>query len=363
MKIPPKKPHFLKPILPGFRHQLKIPKGFLKYLKGHDHIEHATLKMTGKKWMVKLNGRRLEDGWEKFAEELNLQLGDLLIFRHEGDMKFEVSIFDSSQFEREYGAEEKACTPEENSKNFKFKEKPSPNIESSVKASYHMEVATHKPFGHSRFVCIIKPYSFTYGFLVSLKTQLSWNLRIRSCETQVTIGDGCRKFIDDNCLKEGDCIMFEVVANGETPIWKFHVVTYAETPMRKFQAITSRRTSDVTAPKLQVAVSTSADANPHFISTIKSYSIRISTLYLPLAFAKSTGLMNGHCEMILIDEKHRSWSMWLGKMGCLFGIRRGWTKFIKANGLRVGDTYKFELINNGKIPIAYILCKYSGKDV
>ncbi|XP_059315655.1 B3 domain-containing protein REM6-like [Lycium ferocissimum] len=120
MKVPPRKPRFFKPILPGFKNGLKIPTGFLKYLKGHSHIKRAVLRSDGKKWLVKLNGYRLEDGWKKFVEELNLQLGDLLIFRHEGDMEFEVSIFDSSHLDREYGAEE-ARTPGETSKKREFK--------------------------------------------------------------------------------------------------------------------------------------------------------------------------------------------------------------------------------------------------
>ncbi|MCD7447582.1 hypothetical protein HAX54_031611 [Datura stramonium] len=102
MKVRPKKPHFFKPILPGFKDSLKIPVGFLKYLKGHDHIEDAILRSAGKKWVVKLKGGRLEDNWKKFAEDLNFQLGDMLVFRHEGGMVFDVSIFDSSHSDREY---------------------------------------------------------------------------------------------------------------------------------------------------------------------------------------------------------------------------------------------------------------------
>lgn len=45
---------------------------------------------------------KLEEGWGEFAEEHDLQLGDCLVFRHEGDMEFEVSIFGSSKCEREY---------------------------------------------------------------------------------------------------------------------------------------------------------------------------------------------------------------------------------------------------------------------
>ncbi|KAH0725463.1 hypothetical protein KY284_001328 [Solanum tuberosum] len=65
--------------------------------------------------------------------------------------------------------------------------------------------------------------------------------------------------------------------------------------------------------------------------------------------------------MVLKDEVQRCWSVWIGRVGCHFGIIRGWTKFRVENGLRVGDAYKFELIKNGEIPIAQFHCKYSGK--
>ncbi|MCD7447583.1 hypothetical protein HAX54_031612 [Datura stramonium] len=121
-------------------------------------------------------------------------------------------------------------------------------------------------------------------------------------------------------------------------------------------------TSNMTAPKAQVPASTSADANPHFISTIKPYAINQPFLCLPIAFAKSNGLINRRCEMILTDEKQISWSVQIGPMGRHFVISRGWRQFREANDVQVGDTYKFELIDNGTLPMAYVHCKYSEKD-
>lgn len=76
-------------------------------------------------WLVKVNGWRLEDGWKKFVKENDLQLGYLLIFKHEGGMEFEVSVFDSSHCDREYAEyvkQETGCNNvEETSKNFEFK--------------------------------------------------------------------------------------------------------------------------------------------------------------------------------------------------------------------------------------------------
>ncbi|KAJ8538804.1 hypothetical protein K7X08_030100 [Anisodus acutangulus] len=98
-----------------------------------------------------------------------------------------------------------------------------------------------------------------------------------------------------------------------------------------------------------------------FFSIIKSYSVSKHFLdvglyngfkleqYIPLAFAKSNGWMNRCCEMILMDEQRRSRSVRLGPVSDKhIGIHGGWQKFREANDVQVGDTYRFELISNGK---------------
>ncbi|KAF3629693.1 hypothetical protein T459_34399 [Capsicum annuum] len=336
MKIPPRKPHFFKPILPGFKNGINVPIGFLKYLKGHEHIEHALLKRGGKEWLVKVNGRRFEDGWKKFAKEHGLQLGDLLIFRHDGDMKFEViTIFDSTHCEREYAEylrqeegkdveeeheeeedgeeeedeeeehEEEAHIVEEISKDFEFKGKPKPKIKTSGKAFSNVEAAKHMNLSHSHFICTIRPYCLSAHFLCIPKKfaqenrlhdrkcmmimrdeQQTWTFSVYTNGNNTCIGSGWHEFCITKCLKEGDCLMFEIVSNGETPIFrfhgKFHIKARAEVKKKNLdaermsdKAITDDRlkTSDVTTPKSQVTASTSADANSHFISTIKPYTL------------------------------------------------------------------------------------------
>ncbi|XP_019261604.1 PREDICTED: B3 domain-containing protein REM5-like [Nicotiana attenuata] len=229
MKVSPKKPHFFKPILPGFKHGIKIPIGFLKYLKGRENIEHAILRCAGKKWQVKVNGRRLEEGWEKFVEEHDLQYGDMLVFRYEGNMEFEVSIFHSNQCEREYEEEQEAHNVEETSNKFEFK-----------------GIDSHKPFSQTHFVRTVKPYCLSKDMLsipkkfawanglsnkkcdliIRDERQRSWNLILRSYSTNVYISGGWNEIRDTHCLKEGDHIMFEVVANEKKPTWKFHDITH-----------------------------------------------------------------------------------------------------------------------------------------
>nr|XP_016501699.1 PREDICTED: B3 domain-containing protein REM1-like [Nicotiana tabacum] len=65
--------------------------------------------------------------------------------------------------------------------------------------------------------------------------------------------------------------------------------------------------------------------------------------------------------MILRDEKQRLWPVQVGPVGHQFSITRGWRQFREANNVQVGDTYKFELIDNGTIPVAHFHCKYLGR--
>lgn len=56
----------------------------------------------GKSWPIKINGRRIENGWKEFALDHDLHVGDFLVIGHAGHMVFDVMVFDSSACEREY---------------------------------------------------------------------------------------------------------------------------------------------------------------------------------------------------------------------------------------------------------------------
>nr|GMD23348.1 B3 domain-containing protein REM17-like isoform X2 [Ipomoea batatas] len=246
--IPPKNPHFFKPIHQGFKngvvsiyispyacvflhfsavlfkgcvffHFQNIPTAFLaKYMKGQAP-KFAILRRGDRSWRVKMSGGRiLGDGWEKFAAENGLSVGDVVVFRQEGDTVFDVSVFEPSL-----------------------------------------------------------------------------------CERDCPLPHGAR---------------------------------------------------DTT--------STSPADHPYFISTIKPYCLRKwSHLHLPLGFARSNGLMaEEKREMVLRDDKERSWPVVLGRKDHHLSLRQGWQAFRMANGLKEGDAYKFELIKTGEKPIAKLSCKY-----
>ncbi|XP_059305873.1 B3 domain-containing protein REM10-like [Lycium ferocissimum] len=206
------------------------------------------IRRASKKWPMKVNGRRLEEGWEEFVKDHNLQLGDILVFKHEGDMEFEVTVFDSSYCEREYeqgireSEEEKACIVEESSKKLEFKEKPKPIIKTSGKA-FSSVAAAYKDMhlSHSHFICTIRAYCLSKYCLCIPKQfaqenrlnnrkcmiimrdeQRSWTFSVYTNGKNTYIGSGWREFCITNCLKEGDRLMVEIVSNGETPIFRIH---------------------------------------------------------------------------------------------------------------------------------------------
>lgn len=53
-------------------------------------------------WEVKIDGRRLTRGWKDFAKAHDLRIGDIIIFKHEGDMAFSVTPFGPSCCEIQY---------------------------------------------------------------------------------------------------------------------------------------------------------------------------------------------------------------------------------------------------------------------
>ncbi|XP_059305849.1 B3 domain-containing protein REM10-like [Lycium ferocissimum] len=367
MKISPNKPHFLRPILPGFKQGIKIPIRFLKYLKGRNH-EHAMLRRGGKKWQVKVNDRRLEEGWEKFAEQHDLQLGDILVFRHEGDMEFEVSIFDSNECQREYEEEQKAQNVEESSQKVESKE----NIGSSNNSLHHAEAAaTNEPLGRSHFVYTIKPYCLKYNILclprhfvlanslakkkcdliIRDERQKSWDLRLTTHGSdRVVIEAGWHEFSVANGFKEGDGIMFEVVTDGDKPIWKFH-----------------KNSNHIKSSSKSFLHTETATHKPfghsHFVCTVRPYYLSNNILLIPQQFALANGLFKmKKRDLIVRDERKRSWNVILRSYRKWVCIRNGWNKIRDANCLKKGDRIMFEIVTDGEKPIWQIHSKISEED-
>ncbi|VVB10217.1 unnamed protein product [Arabis nemorensis] len=126
----PNKPHFFQPLLPGFTNHLvcsvslslsdqscfcsnsscmlfqDIPVAFvLKHFEGSSQGKTAELRSDASEitWKVKIDRRRISDGWQDFALAHDLRVGDIVVFRHEGELVFHVSPLGPSFCEIHYG--------------------------------------------------------------------------------------------------------------------------------------------------------------------------------------------------------------------------------------------------------------------
>uniref|UniRef100_M4DWH9 DNA-directed RNA polymerase subunit beta n=1 Tax=Brassica campestris TaxID=3711 RepID=M4DWH9_BRACM len=101
----PREPHFFKPLLPGFQSGVAIPLDFYsKHIQGAEINKPWKLRSDASDqiWEVIREGRTLTKGWKEFTEAHDLRIGDIVIFKHEGDMVFHVTPFGPSCCDIQY---------------------------------------------------------------------------------------------------------------------------------------------------------------------------------------------------------------------------------------------------------------------
>ncbi|PHU08817.1 hypothetical protein BC332_20677 [Capsicum chinense] len=299
-----------------------------------------------------MNGRRLEDGWEKFAEEHDLRLGDMLIFRHEGDMDFDVSIFDSTHCDTEYAEymqiqKEKEKEVEDENENEVVEDEnddedddnddddgeeedknENDDTEEERGDDECEEAATHdRPFGRSHFEFTIRQYCLSRGFMTVNITPKPQAAASTSADANLIL-----------------------MVKGSHP-------SHLTVPLDIREVGIRRRKK----PKPKIKTSGKAFSNveatmdmhlsrSQFICTIKPYSLSKYFLCIPKRFAQENRLIDRKCNIIMSD-KQRSWTFSVYTSGEITYFGRGWHEFCITNCLKEGDRLMFEMISNGETPI------------
>ncbi|KAG5390021.1 hypothetical protein IGI04_031562 [Brassica rapa subsp. trilocularis] len=179
----PREPHFFKPLLPGFQSGVAIPLDFYsKHIQGAEINKPWKLRSDASDqiWEVIREGRTLTKGWKEFTEAHDLRIGDIVIFKHEGDMVFHVTPFGPSCCEIQYTH---------------------PHIFLPVEAMR----------------CGALNQQCKEVKLVN-KEGKSWTARFGFSESDGAyyISRGWRKFCRDNRCTNGDLFVFNVVGDGTT---------------------------------------------------------------------------------------------------------------------------------------------------
>ncbi|XP_065849811.1 putative B3 domain-containing protein REM15 [Euphorbia lathyris] len=298
------KPHFFKPLLPGFEDDFLIPGAFSKYFT-EQNCDKAMLgsRQGGKLWPVKINGRRLEDGWKQFVEDHGLQIGDFLVFRHEGDLVFFVLVFDRTTCEREYPSFIAASTEEE--EKIEIEEQNVPEDSSSEKKSEENEKVKTSLEAKASSSVLEYPYSVIqltpknikksrlniprkfarksglYGRCCSmiLKDEEGncWpaNLLYKRSSGKTYIAGGWPSFCVARKLKTGDLLIVELTRNGKIPVLKIR--TLQEHPEVKQEIMSENNTeADSSSPG-------------HLHATTEAYNLEKSQPKIPEEVVKNSG--------------------------------------------------------------------------
>ncbi|CAN1184985.1 Putative B3 domain-containing protein REM15 [Linum perenne] len=275
------KPHFFQPLMPGFEHHFSIPTTFSKYFDGGaagGEVVKQTVTLRSplrKHYTVTLdNGIDFKDGWKQFVDEHDLHVGDFLFFRLEqGEMLFDVMVFDPSVVERDYFTSselENQVTPPANvSVKIEDEQLPLISVQPST-AGYALRTPREKngseeclqgksgsaqPNDHHCLDYRIRPdlqarnrmnlprwflrendmdcKSFEAVFVDEQGT--SWQARVAhypNHNAEVRLKRSWRKYMNKNGLKVGDSLSVELIQGGMNPIFSVTPVFSVTGPNR-----------------------------------------------------------------------------------------------------------------------------------
>ncbi|CAF1928141.1 unnamed protein product [Brassica napus] len=370
----PNNPHFFQPLLPGFHTHLNIPVAFfLKHVQGlsNDHIKTAklTTDASTKTWLVKVDGVRLTDGWEDFAVGHDLRIGDITIFRHEGEMVFHVTAFGPSCCDIQYTSASSHNISDDsqdqtNNTDFFFNCTGNSSGERRKRVKKNPRTKEDSSSDHSQFVAHVSPSSLSSdrlyiptGFarsnglnnmsgkqiIVLLNEEgRSWNLNMtyNKVGMQTFVRPGWRRFCAENGMKKGHQYTFKLVRKSAPPVIR---LSRAEHESKL-------------APE-------SSLHHSYFMGSVSSNSLTTDKLYLQRQFVTTNGLEKGLSEITLKNEWGGSWI--LGLRHCEphnhTYLGPGWKTFCQANGIKAEDSFMLKLVGTGDTPVLLLCSSNRGK--
>ncbi|CAH8274692.1 unnamed protein product [Arabidopsis lyrata] len=340
---------------------------------------------------VKLDGGRLSDGWEEFAGDHKFKDGDVLVFKHHGDEVFHVSVSgdiqnassshvdtedtyiddedldvdDDDDVDDDEGEDNLDCCDSENilEKTNKKQEADS----SSEHPGFITACVTRYSLLHDRldlsrnFTLLFGGNQKTCEIDVVNEQGRRWTMKLaKNISSGVFyIRQGWGNFCCVNGLSQGQLCKFKLFQNGERPVlWLCPQESgNGRKEKRTFDEVSKVKEKKTPSPFLIVKYTPSRDTT--------------GQLSLPVSFTRKNNI-NKAGEIILLNQDGRKWSSYLqitglGRGGSeWFYLRRGWREMCEANGVKVNDSFKLELMWEGANPMFKFCSKienheYKGK--
>ncbi|VVB10772.1 unnamed protein product [Arabis nemorensis] len=296
----PTNPHFFQPLLLGFTSHLNIPVNFFsKYVQEKNKDKTAKLRsdVSDKTWEVKIDdGRRLTGSWKEFVVAHDLRIGDVIVFRHEGDLVFHVTALGPSCCEIEYTSSQNIDYDSDEHKDnnidkfycllfilnvLKFWRKKTnlmfPSIVLASEIRPMKKIAKKNPRREedsslSDHSCFVANVSVSVSNLRDDKLYVPSSF-VRSNGLSKTYRRGWRRFCNANGINRGR-YMFKLVRNLGTPVIRLCQAEYRH----------------------------ETDKHSYSVRSLAPSSLRDDALYLPREFVRSNGLKEECCEIVLKNE-------------------------------------------------------------
>ncbi|CAA7015265.1 unnamed protein product [Microthlaspi erraticum] len=387
----PTNPHFFKPLLPGFHSHINIPMNFFSlHIEGRQERNTVELRSDAcdKTWKVKMEGHRLTVGWKEFSRQHNFQTGDIIIFRHEGDLVFHVTGFGPSCCEIQYvqpcNNDDGVDDDQDSIRNLSTMDKAKTEPVSSQddddkdnmgniprkKHTKKRNLAEAKYFSsdESCFVATITdsnlredkvflPRKFvrpdglkksSSKIVLMNERQRTWTLTLKFRKSTKTfyMGTGWRSFCHENGLQTGDWITFKLERNNtRTPFLCFSSVeskSVSTKESRKEKRIKTGESSQ------RVSLSSSPQSENRLVTlTVKPASLKKGRLHLPMSFTRVNRMETAGGKKITMLDKHGvDWpvNLVMERKNGMMRLGSGIKDFLKANGVKVFEPFVLELV-------------------
>ncbi|KAL2491262.1 B3 domain-containing protein REM5 [Abeliophyllum distichum] len=221
--------HFFKVMSRDFHTELPLPKAFCRNLKVEQPANVASCRGS---WKVNVgkgsNGMMcFEEGWADFVQKHDLSVGDIVVFKHVGEMDFKAFVFDFTACEKEFD-EDLAERNEGSAGVCNNSEAIKTNAGASCQQRdnpYFVITMKHHNSPASRPQYVRIPAEFWKSKGLNRKTSLNlrdpsgkkWSVELkyykRSGNGRVIVDRGWKQFYESNKLKIGDTCKFELSHN------------------------------------------------------------------------------------------------------------------------------------------------------
>ncbi|KAK6136817.1 hypothetical protein DH2020_029440 [Rehmannia glutinosa] len=214
---PETRPCFYKIIWLANSIDLRIPPAFKHHLSINDSST-ITLKTPSGNWKVKLqmkNGNMyFVQDWQEFVKHHSLGHAEFLVFTYNGDMLFDVVIYDQNGCEKNY--QSIRASRQESASSFT----------SSFPFFRHVMKATNVGTSSTLFI----PKAFQrkhiplsrHKFVLRNSESICWTVNVTVASTKLLMMcGGWKAFADDNSIKKGDECIFELVEQNTMQVHIF----------------------------------------------------------------------------------------------------------------------------------------------